>query len=98
MIKINVSRTCAETTQRERLTSGMQGAEVSFFFSADWDGLVKTAVFEGGGQSVDVLLTGAHDMYHSGEYALLGGKLYLCVQDTAYSPADYAAAWEKVTA
>lgn len=59
MIKINVSRTCAETTQRERLTSGMQGVEVSFFFSADWDGLVKTAVFEGSGQSVDVLLTGA---------------------------------------
>lgn len=42
--------------------------------------------------------TGAHDMYHSGEYALFGGKLYLCVQDTAYSPADYAAAWEEVTA
>lgn len=42
--------------------------------------------------------TGAHDMYHSGEYALFGDKLYLCVQDTAYSPADYAAAWEEVTA
>ena len=59
MTKINVSRTCAEATQRERLTSGMQGAEVSFFFSADWDNLVKTAVFEGSGQSEDVLLTGA---------------------------------------
>lgn len=59
MIKINVSRTCAEATQRERLASGMQGAEAYFFFSADWDGLVKTAVFEGSGQSVDVLLTGA---------------------------------------
>lgn len=59
MTKINVSRTCAEATQRERLTSGMQGAEVSFFYSADWDGLVKTVVFEGSGQSVDVLLTGA---------------------------------------
>ncbi len=42
--------------------------------------------------------TGAHDMYHSGEYALFSGKLYLCVQNTAYSPADYAAAWEEVTA
>lgn len=59
MIKINVSRTCAEATQRERLTSGMQGVELSFSFSADWDDLVKTAVFEGSGQSVDVLITGA---------------------------------------
>lgn len=59
MTTINVSRVCAEVTQRERLTSGMQGVEVSFLFSTGWDGLVKTAVFEGSGQSVDVLLAGA---------------------------------------
>lgn len=59
MVAINVSRVCADAVKREKLTSGMQGTEVSFFFSADWDGLVKTAVFEGSGQSVDVLLTGA---------------------------------------
>ncbi len=39
--------------------------------------------------------TGAHDMYHAGEYMIYDGKLYLCKQDTAYSPSDYAAAWEK---
>lgn len=39
--------------------------------------------------------TGAHDMYHTGEYAIYEGKLYLCLQDTAYSPAEYAAGWEK---
>lgn len=39
--------------------------------------------------------TGAHDMYHTGEYMIYEGKLYLCLQDTAYSPAEYAAAWEK---
>ena len=39
--------------------------------------------------------TGAHDMYHAGEYMIYDGKLYKCTQDTAYSPADYAAAWAK---
>lgn len=40
--------------------------------------------------------TGAHDMYHAGEYMIYtDGKLYVCKQDTAYSPSDYAAAWEK---
>lgn len=37
---------------------------------------------------------GAHDMYHAGEYAIYGDKLYLCKQDTAYGPDEYAAAWE----
>ena len=37
--------------------------------------------------------TGAHDMYKAGEYMIYSGKLYRCVSDTAYSPADYAAAW-----
>lgn len=40
--------------------------------------------------------TGAHDMYHAGEYAIYDGKLHLCKQDTAYSPDEYAAAWETV--
>ncbi|WP_322353988.1 hypothetical protein [Paratractidigestivibacter sp.] len=39
---------------------------------------------------------GAHDMYHAGEYMTDGGKLYRCKQDTAYSPTDYAAAWEVI--
>lgn len=38
--------------------------------------------------------TGAHDMYHAGEYAIYNAKMYRCTADTAYSPADYAAAWE----
>lgn len=39
--------------------------------------------------------TGAHDMYHAGEYAIFKAKLYHCIVDTAHSPADYAAAWER---
>ena len=41
--------------------------------------------------------TGAHDIYKAGEYMTLDGTLYKCVEDTAYSPAEYAAAWEAVT-
>lgn len=41
--------------------------------------------------------TGAHDMYKAGEYMIwTDGKMYRCTADTAYSPADYAAAWEAV--
>lgn len=41
--------------------------------------------------------TGAHDIYKAGEYMTLEGVLYKCLQDTAYSPTEYAAAWEVVT-
>ena len=44
-----------------------------------------------------VPVQGAHDMYRAGEYAVFEAALYRCAQDTAYSPADYAAAWEIVT-
>ncbi len=40
--------------------------------------------------------TGAHDRYHAGEYAIYDAKMYRCAADTAYSPADDAAAWEAV--
>ncbi len=39
--------------------------------------------------------TGAHDQYKAGEYMIwTDGNLYQCISDTAYSPADYAAAWK----
>lgn len=41
--------------------------------------------------------TGAHDMYKAGEYMIYtDGKLYKCLSDTAYSPTDYAQAWQAV--
>lgn len=41
--------------------------------------------------------TGAHDMYKAGEYMIwTDGKTYKAKMDTAYSPADYAQAWEAV--
>lgn len=39
--------------------------------------------------------TSAHDVYKAGEYMIwTDGKTYRCKADTAYSPVDYAAAWE----
>ena len=39
--------------------------------------------------------TGAHDMYLTGDYMVwTDGTVYLCKENTAYSPEDYAAAWE----
>ena len=38
--------------------------------------------------------TGAHDMYHAGEWMIFGGGYYCCKQDTVYTPAEYAAAWK----
>ena len=43
-----------------------------------------------------VTVQGAHDMYHSGEYAIwTDGATYKCVQDTNFSPSDYPQAWQK---
>lgn len=39
--------------------------------------------------------TGAHDIYKVGEYMIYtDGNVYKCIQETNYSPEDYAAAWE----
>ena len=39
--------------------------------------------------------TGAHDIYKAGEYMTLADKLWRCRSDTAYSPTEYADAWEE---
>ena len=41
--------------------------------------------------------TGAHDMYKAGEYMIwTDNKVYMCKQDTNFSPEEYPQAWEKV--
>lgn len=42
--------------------------------------------------------TGAHDMYKAGEYMTMDGSTWRCKQDTAYSPTEYPAAWDKMEA
>ena len=42
-----------------------------------------------------VPVQGSHDMYRANEYMIwTDGLIYRCKQDTNFSPADYAAAWE----
>lgn len=41
-----------------------------------------------------VPVQGAHDLYRTGEYMTLNGKLYRCLSDTAFSPAEQPEAWE----
>ena len=39
--------------------------------------------------------TGEHDMYKSGEYMIWSdGTIYVCKQDTNYSPDEYPVAWQ----
>ena len=41
--------------------------------------------------------TGAHDVYRAGEYMIwTDGQMYKCLQDTNFSPVEYAQAWEAV--
>lgn len=42
-----------------------------------------------------VPVTGAHDMYRKGEWMILEDEYYEAIEDTAYSPKDYAGAWKK---
>ena len=40
-------------------------------------------------------LFGTTDMYHTGEYMIYtDGNVYKCISDTAFSPEEYAGAWE----
>ncbi len=40
---------------------------------------------------------GAHDIYRAGEYMIwTDGQMYKCLQNTNFSPAEYAQAWEAV--
>lgn len=55
-IKITVNATRAACTERpDPITTGMVGLRAEFTFSADWDGLQKTAVCVGSGVTRDVL-------------------------------------------
>lgn len=41
--------------------------------------------------------TGSHDIYKNGQYAVwTDGKIYKCISDTSFSPAEYSQAWQKI--
>lgn len=55
MIRVDVNGVTATVTEKEILTAGRVGLECAFSFTGEWDGLFKTAVFQGM-ESVDVAL------------------------------------------
>ena len=57
MIHVTIRERDASAKATEPITSGSVGLPVRFRFSDDWEGLVRTAVFSGSGQTVDMAVT-----------------------------------------
>ncbi|MDY4488784.1 MAG: hypothetical protein SPE18_12155, partial [Candidatus Limivicinus sp.] len=57
MIELVCDKNRAFFRETEKLTSGSIGVTINFVFSPEWDGLLKTAVFEAGDVKNDVVLT-----------------------------------------
>ena len=57
MFTLFVSSASVAVEEKEVITAGRGGLQCSIRFSPDWDGLVKTAVFDGA-ESRDVIVTG----------------------------------------
>lgn len=57
MITVKVDTRNAKPVKKELVTTGSIGVQVKFIFSADWNGLGKTAVFSDGTVTKDVVLT-----------------------------------------
>lgn len=57
MIELICDKNRAFFRETEKLTSGSIGVTINFVFSPEWDGLLKTAVFDAGEAKIDVVLT-----------------------------------------
>lgn len=68
--------------------------------NTDWDIAVRTLWKPWHSRSLEYALpweapTGAHDIYKTGEFMIFtDGKVYKALQDTNFSPTEYAQAWE----
>lgn len=58
MIKVRYNKVCGRCMLREPLTSGMVGQTIHFEYSHDFDGLMITAVFTDGKNTVNVVNPG----------------------------------------
>lgn len=103
-MKLVCSKRNAILVDPEIITSGSVGMPLSFEFSADWDGLSKTAVFSNGALTKDVILsTNEANIPHEvcetpwrtltvGVYGTNGGTIVIptiyCVLGTVYPGAD----------
>ena len=87
----------------EHITTGLTGKTVSFDFGPDWDGYVKTAIFEGSGESIPRLLTGDRTTIPAGCLTEAGGILRVGVYGTdgkvqtptVYTVIDQIEDWQK---
>ena len=59
MIKVRYSKVCGRCMLREPLTSGMVGQTIHFEYSHDFDGLMITAVFTDGKNTINVVNPGS---------------------------------------
>ena len=84
MIKIVVRRQSAWCVKSpdEHITTGLTGKMISFDFGPDWDGYVKTAIFEGSGESIPRLLTGDRTTIPAGCLTKIGSILRVGVYGT----------------
>lgn len=67
----------------------------------DWNPTVTSLWMQYHGTSKEIARpwiqpTGAHDRYKENEYIIWENKIYRCINDTTYSPSEYAANWEVV--
>ena len=77
----NQSVWCVKS-QDEHITTGLTGKVVSFDFGPDWDGYVKTAIFEGSGESIPRLLTEDRTTIPAGCLTEIGSILRVGVYGT----------------
>lgn len=91
MIVLTASKSCLTASRRELLVEGAVNVNiVQFVFSADWDGLTKTAVFQAGSDKYSVLLDESNETpipwevlqnprrtLYAGVYGTVGGDLVL---------------------
>ena len=84
MLRLDIRGVNAYPLEKEVLTEGRVGLEISFTFSSEWDGLTKIAVFEGA-KTIDVALVDDHCVVPHEALAQSGAALRIGVygQNTA---------------
>lgn len=84
MLRLDIRGVNAYPLEKEVLTEGRVGLEISFTFSSEWDGLAKIAVFEGA-KTIDVALVNDHCVVPHEALAQSGAALRIGVygQNTA---------------
>ena len=84
MLRLDIRGVNAYPLEKEGLTEGRVGLEISFTFSSEWDGLTKIAVFEGA-KTRDVALVSDHCVVPPEALAQSGSALRIGVygQNTA---------------